>query len=84
MKLKVKTFVEERVLLKPAGAAPGEYTVRRRTEPLEAQILAWQALAPLARVVSASAPGVVVCPLQGDGSQALQYVTLSVVYTEDS
>lgn len=54
---KTKTFVEERIYERPAGAVPDDWRLLRITEPLDETINEWT-LKNEATITTVSAPGI--------------------------
>ena len=77
--LKTKTFVEERIYERPAGAAPDDWRLVEVTEPLDDTINNWVA-ASRVTIVSTSPPGINSRWLDKDMTSRAVLIALTIIY----
>lgn len=77
--LKTKTFVEERIYERPAGAAPDDWRLVKVTEPLDESINYWVATNRVT-IVSTSPPGISSRWLDKDMTSRAVLIALTIIY----
>ena len=77
--LKTKTFVEERVYERPAGAAPDDWRLVKVTEPLDDSINYWVSTNRVT-IVSTSPPGINSRWLDKDMTSRAVLIALTIIY----
>lgn len=76
---RTKTFVEERVYERPAGAAPDEWRLLRVNEPLDDNINTW-AFNNQVTIITASAPGMDSRWLDKEMTKRSILIAITVIY----
>lgn len=77
--LKTKTFVEERVYERPAGAAPDDWRLVKVIDPLDATINEWVS-ANRITIVNTSPPGINSKWLDKEMTSRAVLIALTIIY----
>jgi hypothetical protein len=81
--LKTKTFVEERIYERPAGAAPDDWRLVKVTDPIDDTINEWVANNRVT-IVSTSPPGINSRWLDKDMTSRAVLIALTIIYEGDN